>query len=245
MYTAKDTYRNIRLVQPDDPEYIRFKQLMAERRPSRGGPRSAGEYLGGIVEQCVRHWLQKFVPLQEERILGWEQLLRNGRVGSMFRELDGVWTIDPVSLCLFEMKLTFAENMENGVGLKQLDIAADTLFLSKRYEYILQRLVYVASERVTVLDGLPELEPDDEYAELGVIWVPPDAVVAAAQELGLELPENWLEPESREGYLEDPEREEWRQYADTERSLEAEEGEEPPASSPMAEALRRAMQQKP
>ena len=45
---------------------------MADRRPSRGGPRAAGEYLGGLVEQCVRHWLGKAVPLSEERILVWQ-----------------------------------------------------------------------------------------------------------------------------------------------------------------------------
>src|SRR5262249_30856258 len=130
------------------------------------------------------------------------------------------------------------ENMKNGVGLRQLDIAADTLFLNPRYRYILKRLVYVAEERVTVLEeDLPALAPDDEHEELGVIWVSPDDVAAAAEELGLELPEGWRLPESREGTIDDPEREEWRQFADT-TAREPSEAETP--NSVLAEALRRA-----
>src|SRR5215467_328832 len=174
MVNIPDSYRNVRLVTPDDPDYIAFMRRMADRRPSRGGPRAAGEYLGGLVEQCVRRWLGGFVPLQPERILSWEQRLRTGRHGVMFRELDAVWQIDHESLCLYEMKLTYPENMMSGVGLRQLDAAAETLFASKRYQYILERLVYVAEAPVEVLDGLPALAPDDEHEELGVVWVPPD-----------------------------------------------------------------------
>jgi hypothetical protein len=241
MYNVYDSFRNVRLVTPDNPDYIAFMRRMADQRPSRGGPRAAGEYLGGMVEQAVRHWLSSFVALQEERILSWEQRMRNGRHATLYRELDAVWQIDDESLCLYEMKLTTPENMENGVGLRQLEIAAETLFASKRYRYVLKRLVYVAEERVTVLEeGLPALEPDDEYEELGVVWVPPDAVETAAQALGLELPEGWLLPESREGYVEDPEREEWRQYAET----AAREQESEAANSPLADALRRALEDK-
>jgi hypothetical protein len=238
MLNAQASYRNIRLVRTDAVEYVAFMRRMADRRPARGGPRAAGEYLGGVVERCVQHWLRGFVPLQEERILAWEQRLQNGRHGEMFRELDGVWQIDGESLCLYEIKLTYGERMEDGAGLRQLDIAAETLFLSGNYQYILKRLVYVAAEKVTVLDDLPELSPDDEYAELGVVWVPPDAVVQAAQELELELPENWLEPESREGHIVTAEQEEWRQYAESDAEGEEEAGA---ADNPMAEALRRAL----
>lgn len=238
---AFDSYRNIRLVKTDDPDYIAFMRRMADKRPSRGGPRAAGEYLGGIVERAVRHWLGGFVSLEEERILSWEQRLRNGRHGVMYRELDAVWKIDAESLCLFEMKLTTPENMERGVGLRQLDIAQETLLLSNQYQYVLKRLVYVAAEPVTVLEDIPTLEPDDEYAEVGVIWVPPDAVEKAVQELELELPADWLAPESREGFLEDPEREEWRQYADT-AAREATDGEDSLPDNPLAQALRRAQE---
>jgi hypothetical protein len=234
------SYRNVRLVTPDDAEYIGFMRRMADKRPSRGGPRAAGEYLGGLVELCVRHWLGKIVPLQEERILCWEQRLRNGRSGTLYRELDAAWAIDHESLCLYEMKLTYPENMENGVGLRQLDIAAEILFTDPRYQYILKRLVYVAEERVTVTeDDLPALAPDEEYEELGVIWVSPEDVETAAQELGIELPEGWRLPESREGVMEDPEREEWRQFADTAARDQAEEED---ANNPLAEALRRAQE---
>ncbi len=230
-------YSQIDIVLTDNPEYIAFMRRMADRRPSRGGPRSAGEMLGGLVERCVRHWLSAFVPMQEERILTYEQRQRDGRRANLFRELDGVWQIDAESLCLFEMKLTFPENMERGVGIRQLNIAREILFASGRYQYILQRLVYISNEPIAVLEGLPVLEPNDEYAELGVIWVPPTEVEKAALELEITLPENWLEPESREGYADEPERDEWKQYV----AVPEPDPEAVDPSNPLAEALRRAM----
>ncbi len=231
----------IKLVRPDDVEYVAWRRRMADARPSRGGPRHAGEYLGGLVEQCVQHYLRKYVPLQEERILTWEQRMRTGRAGRLYRELDGVWQIDEESLCLFEIKFTFPENIERGTGIKQLNIAQEMLFATNRYQYILRRLVYVSDEQFTVLDELPAVEPGDEYTDIGVIWVPMDLVAAAAEELGLVLPENWREPESREGYMEQPEREEWRQYATTAEKEVDPEATEIPADNPLAQALRRAM----
>lgn len=247
-------YHAIQLVRTDDAEYVAWRRRMADKRPSRGGPRHAGEMMGGLVEKCVQHWLRGFVTLLDEHILTWEQRMRTGRAGRLYRELDGVWQIDAESLCLFEIKFTFPENMMRGVGLKQLNIAQEILFESGKYQYILKRMVYVSDEPVPVLDDLPVLEPNDEYEELGVIWVPTAAIEAAALELELTLPENWREPESREGYVEDPEREEWRQYADTsqkdsvrtvETEADAEETEAEAAidpNSPLAQALRRAMQ---
>ena len=218
----------------DDADYIAFLRRMADRRPSRGGPRAAGEVLGGLVERAVRHWLSKSVPLLDERILTWEQRQWNGRNATLFREIDAIWQIDDESLCLYEMKLTFAENMERGVGLRQLGASTETLAAAGRYKYLLKRLVYVAAEKVPVLDDLPELEPDDEYAEVGVVWAPPAAVEEAARELEITLPDNWLEPESREGVVEDPEREAWREFADTAAREPGDAG----AGNSMAEALR-------
>lgn len=250
-------YHAIQLVRTDDAEYVSWRRRMADKRPSRGGPRHAGEMMGGLVEKCVQHYLRGFVPLLDEHILTWEQRMRTGRAGRLYRELDGVWQIDEEALCLFEIKFTFPENMERGVGLKQLNIAQEILFASGKYQYILKRMVYVGDEPVVVLEDLPVLAPDDEYEELGVIWVPTAAIETAAQELELTLPENWREPESREGYVEDPEREEWRQYADTSQkgnvksgepqgeadgdSTEGGEAADIPADNPLAEALRRAL----
>ena len=137
------------IVRPDDPEYVAFMRRMADKRPGRGGPRQAGEYIGGIIERCVQQYLKGFVSLQEERILTWEQRLRNGRAGRLYRELDGVWTIDHESLCLFEIKFSFPENMERGVGIKQLNIAQELLFASGRYQYVLKRLVYIGMSRLS------------------------------------------------------------------------------------------------
>jgi len=230
-----EPYWNVRLVPTEDADYISFLRRMADRRPSRGGPRAAGEVLGGLVERAVRQWLSKFVSLSDDRILVWEQRQRNGRNATLYREIDGIWRIDSESLCLYEVKLTFAENMERGVGLRQLEASTETLFASKQFKYILQRLVYVAEEQVDVLEGLPVLEPDNEYAEVGVIWAPPAEIVESARELEIELPENWLEPESREGPVDDPERDAWREFADT-TSRERDASE---AANPLAEALKR------
>lgn len=236
----QENLRNVRLVVTCDPDYVAFMRRMADRRPSGGGPRAAGELLGGMVEQAVRHWLSATVPLQPERILAWEQTQRSGRVGTLYREIDGVWQIDDESLCLFEMKLTHAENMEGGVGLAQLGRSTQILLASGRLRYILQRLVYVAEEPVPVLNGeIPSLEPVNEYDAVGVIWAPPAAVEKAAQELGLLLPADWLAPEAREGFVEDPERDEWRQFSDTSARQR---GVEEVTDGPFADALRRAME---
>jgi hypothetical protein len=250
VYDIRDSYRDVRLVTPEDPDYLGFLGRMADQRPTRGGARSAGEYLGGIVELCVRHWLSGKTPLQPERILAWSQRLRNGRVGPAYRELDAVWRIDKESLCIFEMKLTYPENMQNGVGIRQLNAAADVLHSDAANRYVLKRLVYIATEKVNVLDGLPELEANDEFAELGVVWVPVEAVEAAAAELSIELPENWKEPESREGTIEDPERDSWQEFASSERPTantpakqdESDAETDIPADSPLAQALRRALE---
>ncbi len=236
---------NPRFVPPDDADYRAFQARMRDRRPSRGGPRAAGEYMGGLAEACVQHWLKKFVPLQEARILCYEQRnLHTKRMTTFYRELDGVWQIDPESLCLFEMKFTFPENMERGVGISQLDKNADLLFVDPKWSYILKRLVYIAKEeeRVTVLDDLPALAPDDENTELGVIWVPPAEVEAAALELEIELPENWLLPESREGHLEAADRPEWEAFLEPSPNSEDAENEterEPDPNNPFAQALKK------
>src|SRR5579875_789143 len=292
MRDALHTIRDVRLVRPDDADYIAYRRRMADLRPSRGGPRQAGEVLGGLVEQAVRHWLGKQVPLQEERILSWEQRLANGRHGRLYRELDAVWPIDPESLCLFEIKFTTKERMAMGVGLDQLDAAAEILARSKRVRYLLLRLVYVGAEPVPVLveegegvglegkgvglegkgvglegkgvglegkgvglegkgvglegkgvglegeesEGLLVVPPTEEYEELGVIWVPPAAVEESAAELGLELPANWLEPEAREGAVEDPERDAWRFYVESAQEATS-------VENPLAAALKRLLAQ--
>lgn len=255
MFDQRQSFRNVRLIDPEDPDYLGFVRRMADRRPPKVGTsqRSAGEYLGGLVELCVRHWLGKQVLLEKDRILAWEQRLNNGRVGPMYRELDAVWKIDNESLCLFEMKLTYGDNMRNGVGIRQLNTAADALFTDPRWHYVLKRLVYIETERVPVLEDMPVVEPQDEYSEIGVIWVPVESVEEAAVELAIELPDNWKEPESREGTVVlDPEQEEWRRFATTDPkerptdadTTEAEVAEETPiADSPLAEALKRAMEQ--
>jgi hypothetical protein len=122
-----------------------------------------------------------------------------------------------------------------------LNTAADILLTSGNWQYVLKRLVYVANEdqRVTVLDEIPVVDPSEEYEELGVIWVPLAEVEAAAQELEITLPENWSEPEAREGDMEDPERDSWKQYVQDEP--EQIDADAPIDNSPLAVALRKAM----
>lgn len=228
-------YRHIRLAPPDDAEYLGYLARLRDARPPGWGRRSAGEYLGGVVEKAVVHWLKSRVPLKEERILTWEQRLKNSRSGRLYREIDAIWEIDSESLCLFEIKFTHAENIAKGAGIKQLETSCEILAQVPEYQYLLKRLVYVADEPVPLNDDtIPAVEPDEEFEEWGVIWVSLDAVAQAAEELGLELPENWREPTAREGRLETAAQEEWKQYGETEA---------PEEENPLAEALRRAMQQ--
>ncbi len=234
-------YRLVMLVPPEDEKYRAFMRQMAEKHPGRGGPRQAGELLGGLVEKAARRLLLQSVPLQDERILTWEQRLKNGREGRLYRELDGVWRIDHESYCLFEIKFTYPERMENGAGIAQLRKSQEILEAQPGVRYVLLRLVYISAEKYEVMpdeetaEQLPALQPDDAYTDTGVIWLHPDQIEKAAGELGLELPENWREPEAREGEVYDPEREAWRSFASTEK--EEEEG------GAMVEALKRAMQQ--
>lgn len=221
MLDIKKSYRNITLLSPDNPEYLAFLGRIRDSNPPRGGGRQAGEYLGGLVELCVRHWLNEQIPLSEERILSWEQQLKNGRHGTMFRELDAVWQIDYESYCLFEFKFTLPEFMENGSGLKQLNIASGILENIPTVKYILRRLVYLSESPVSVLadedfpEGIPVVSPDDESTDLGVVWVPMESVETSAKYLELELPENWRLPEAREGIVPDADLEEMRKHLST------------------------------
>lgn len=228
-------YRHIRLVRPDDTEYLGFLARLRDNRPPGWGRRSAGEFLGGRVERAVYHWLQSHVPLKEERILSWEQRLNNNRSGRRYREIDAIWEIDSESLCLFEIKFTHAENIAKGAGIKQLETSCGILATVPEHTYLLKRLVYVTDEPIPLNDDtILTVEPNEEFEEWGIIWVSLDTVAQAAQELQLELPENWRDPTAREGFLETPEQEEWKQYGETETTQEP---------NPLAEALRRAMQQ--
>ncbi len=242
MLDIKKSYRNITLLKPDHPEYLAFLARIRDANPPRGGGRQAGEYLGGLVELCVRHWLNEQIPLSHERILSWEQKLKNGRHGTMFRELDAVWQIDHESFCLYELKFTLPEFMENGSGLKQLNIAANILENIPGIKYILRRIVYLSETPVAVLadedypEGIPVVTPDDETTDLGVIWVPMESIETAAQNLAIELPENWRLPEAREGTVLDAEQEEMRKHLST-----VNEGATNMGNS-LAEALQRALE---
>ena len=232
MPVLSDKPYNAQLVRPDDPEYVAFMRRMADRSPSRGGPRAAGEWLGGLVEQCARLCLAQHVTLIDTRILQWEQRQKNGRHTTLYRELDAVSEPAPGELCIFEIKLTTPENMERGHGIRQLNAASDTMLTAGAAERVSRRLVYIAEEPFDVLDGLPVVTPDQFDEELGVVWISPSRIEDAAGILSLDLPPDWLLPESREGVMEDPEREEWRQFAD---AAPAESG------NSLADALRRAM----
>jgi hypothetical protein len=241
-----EAYHSVQLVAPDDPGYVAAMRQAARQRPARGGPRQAGEQLGGMVEQAVRHWLAAQVPLTPERILSWRRARRERLFDRQYRELDAVWAIDNESLCLFEIKLTTPENMARGRGLAQLGRAAEILLASPRYRYVLERLVYVAAEPAPVLEGdIPALPPTDEFEQVGVVWAPPAGVEWAARELGLDLPPNWLDEEARQGAVADAraEAEEWRQYANTAAPSAAAPDSLVGSEGPLAAALRRAMQQ--
>ena len=132
-----------------------------------------------------------------------------------------------------------------------MNTSAEILFTNPRWKYILKRLVYVAeaphpgAEQDDEGIGLAfALEPGDECAELGVIWLTPQQVEAAAKELAIELPEGWQQDEvagrpilkTRSARSGDSLREQ--------RKPASEENEDIiPDDNPLAQALRRAMQQ--
>lgn len=194
----QNTVSGVRLVSPRSEQYRLFLKNILESRPAGKGQRNAGEMIGRLAEQAVRHWLYQQAPLDGDRILAWQE---RARPGTRYRELDAVRRVDAGTACLFEIKLASPKAMENAIGLGQLDAAADILLKGRLFRRVCRRLVYVsdAPSPVGRGGGIELISPDDMAPELGVVWVPPSVVAETATALALDLPPDWFDPAARRG----------------------------------------------
>ena len=194
----RNAISRVQLISPHSPEYRLFLQKILENRTSRGGQRNAGEMIGRLAERAVRHWLYQQVPLDSNRILAWQE---HERAGLRYQELDAVQCVDHEALCLFEIKLAAPKAMERGIGLGQLNSAVNVLLEGRRCRRVCRRLVYIADAPLPVGrdEGIRRVNPDDTQTDLGVVWVSPSAVTAAAAALDLSLPQDWFDPSVRSG----------------------------------------------
>jgi hypothetical protein len=205
---------DIGFVTPRDSGYrMTMHDMAAMNQGIRKGPRAAGEVLGGQVERAARHYLGAHIALQAERILRWKQIDHSRRYATRYRELDAVERLDTNSLCLFEIKLNGVRGMERGEGLRQLRKSTQTLLMSQEYKRICRRLVYISDDPVKVKGGLPAVGVEDVESEEAVIWLSSKTIESAASDLGIILPDNWLDPAARIGSLK-AEDEEWRSYVE-------------------------------
>lgn len=197
MFRRDHQFQRVQFVSPHSAEYRQRRQQIRDAHPTHGGPRHPGERIGGIVERAVRFWLSQYVTLEEDRILSW----RERNVGGVrYQELDGVQRVSSEELCLFEIKLTTRAAMQRASGISQLNAAQEALAASDGWRTIRRRLVYVAEVPQVVgrSQEIPWMVPGEQREEVGVIWVPPAEVTAATKALGLSLPENWLDPSTRQ-----------------------------------------------
>jgi len=198
MFTCEQRVQRVQFVNPRSAEYRQRQEQIWDAHPAHGGPRHPGERIGGMVERAIRFWLSQHVTLDEDRILSWRE---RGASGIRYQELDGVQRVSSEELCLFEIKLTTQAAMQRASGISQLNAATGVLSAGTGWRSIRRRLVYTADTTLEVgrSPGIPSTAPGDLREDLGVIWVPPAEVSAAAKTLGLCLPENWLDPGARQG----------------------------------------------
>lgn len=192
---------NARWIAPTDPSYVAWgRARAARRRAKRVGPparREMGEIIGGIVERAARHCLAQQAALQDGRILTWRETQTGARAATLYREVDAVQRINN-GFKLFEIKLTTEGNMGMNYGLVQLrksqKIIKDGMRGASRARCLL-RLVYIAE--VPLESSLPEVDSLDDSTPVGIIWITPNQIEASALDLGVELPADWMNPETR------------------------------------------------
>jgi hypothetical protein len=108
----------VRLVRPDDPDYLAAmrEQALRHRRP---GPRQEPGPIhraSSRAELAVRRWLGERVPLLEERVIA-ARVEADGAEVIRYLELDAVEALDGVPRRLFEIKFTSSgRTVRRGVG---------------------------------------------------------------------------------------------------------------------------------
>lgn len=194
---------NARWIKTSEPAYANWcRSRAARRRLIKTGPtcRQNGEIIGGLVERAARHHISQQVTLQEERILTWRKSQPGYRAVTLYREIDAVQPIER-GFKLFEIKLTTAENMRLSHGLSQLKKSHKILKVGMpggSHTLFLLRLVYVAESPLE--SSLPTVDCLDDTTPVGIIWLTPDQIEHSASELGIQLPNDWMNPETRRNH---------------------------------------------
>lgn len=252
-------FNRARLITADDRHYRQYvEQFTIARQNQRAiRPPTARDLFGSEVEEALRGWLSTFRPLADRRILEYEE--RRGRSwGRKYRELDAV-SIDDRAIHVFEVKASKAA----GSILRAAGQLADTAeILRMLFPQVATTIIFVdtgvpTAEQVAqlmsgpdapphpprtieqVLENLPHIhraagpeELREEQGALNLLLRSVDDIIALVGADALHL--DWdAEEEPAEEPEQDPEEPEPQQ-------AEAEEEDE----SPLAAALRKAMEQR-
>ena len=150
--------RSVRLVPPDDPDYLAAmaEQALAHRRFGPKEEQTATYRVSGRVETAVRAWLAERVSLLPERVVAAEVLFRDARSYTpLFLELDAVEGRDGVPERIFEVKFTSnAAALRRGFG----QLARARSLLETRYDRVETAVVLVQADRGPLVLDDPRLE---------------------------------------------------------------------------------------
>lgn len=188
MATGRRAHKEIRI----DPEIV-------------SSHRDRGEVIGRQVEECARYLIGRKLPLLTERYLAYNEHHPQTGVIARSRELDGVSRLATGKAVLLEAKLAPCARYLKMPGLNQLHTAS--CILKEIYPELLLRLVYIVpcEGYAPVLPNVPVVQMKDTTSPIGVIWIEPAAIEAAAKRLRLHLPSNWNSPKGRHGNIAFPE----------------------------------------
>ncbi|MGC8634791.1 MAG: hypothetical protein ACP5VP_09020 [Candidatus Limnocylindrales bacterium] len=150
--------RSVRLVAPDDPDYLAAmaEQALAHRRFGPKDVQSATYRVSGRVEMAVRGWLAERVPILAERVIGAQVLYRGERsYTTLFLELDAVQGRDGIPSRVFEVKFT-----SNAAALRRgfAQLARASSLLEARYDRIDTAVVLVQAQHGPLVIDDPRLE---------------------------------------------------------------------------------------
>lgn len=148
-------------------------------------------YTGRVGERAARRLIGDHAKLSPERILTYRRPGFGGEPVTDYQELDGVCWLDRNGLIIYEVKLTYLDNMRNHHGIGQLNHAAAILKSASGIYTVRKRLVYVAEPGVAKSVDGPFVQPTDLQSEFGIIWITPSQLEWAASDLGRPMPEGW------------------------------------------------------
>lgn len=149
--------RRVALVRPDDPAYLEEMSRQATAHRRLGARQDPGDLYraSGHVEAAVRAWLERRVPLLDERVVDAELRPADERgYVRRFLELDAVVGRDGVPVAIVEMKFSIRPGAVRR-GLAQLGRARD--LLRHRWPDLGRLLILVEGNRSGVALDLERL----------------------------------------------------------------------------------------